>query len=94
MFKQLTASAKPPAPRYYAIITDEGLTTNAGLGRHLITHTSERQALAQQRQWKREYPAVRTRVLEVNKPNIPIRKFVDAKLDLAPSHIDRYGGGI
>jgi hypothetical protein len=89
MFKQIQASdrTKPKKEQYFAIITDElAMNKYSGmLGRLLMYQPTMQYAIAQQRRWKKEYPAVRTRVVELNRGDIPLRHYVDPLLHLASS---------
>ena len=86
-FKSAPDRSKPVKLQYWAIITDElAINKYSGmLGRLLMYQPTMQYAIAQQRRWKKEYPAVRTRVVELNRGDIPLRHYVDPLLHLASS---------
>jgi hypothetical protein len=88
MFKIVSAPdrSKPVKRRFFAVITDElAVNKHSGVvGRLLIYEPTMQHAVAQQKQWKREYPAVRTRAVELNRGDIPVRHYVDLRLHMVP----------
>jgi hypothetical protein len=90
MFEHLNATnrEKPEKKRFYALALDEApMNQNYGLiGRLLVYAPTRAHAMEQRRRWKKDFPAVKTRVLELNRGDLPIRTWLDPRLHLAAAN--------
>jgi hypothetical protein len=86
-FNSAPDRTKPVAPRHWAIITDEVWDGKAhGMpGRLLAYQPTHEAAIAQQRQWRKDYGA-RTRVVELNTGDLPFRHYIDPRLHFAAAN--------